>query len=136
MTMSDVREVADAHADLADGFDDFDRDFEPTPLVELVAERLARNEPRSHIASALGITVAEVAAQVAVAMEGRRQERGTAPEQIFALHLVLDEVQDGLYAALSDPSRHDRPTLLRLQLEALRVRTELFTAERAADAAR
>lgn len=136
--MSDVREVAQAHADLdpSDGIaDEIDREFnEDEPLHELVARRVARNEPRSQIARALGLTIDEVSDLVQVAIQDRTRERGSISDQIFALHVALDEIVDDVYRALdADASRYDRTALLRIQLDAARLRTEFFAASRGAD---
>lgn len=127
--MSDVKEVAEVCADLGPLADEIEADFEPAPLHELVAHRVARNEPRTEIARALGLTIDEVADLVGVAIVERRRERGTVSDQIFALHVALDDIVDATYRAVDRDGSHSAAVLLRIQLDAARLRADLLARD-------
>jgi pyruvoyl-dependent arginine decarboxylase (PvlArgDC) len=126
--VSDAPEVAEAHNDF-DAFDDLEADFEPEPLHVLVARRVARNEPRSQIATALGLTVDEVADLVGVAIEQRRKDYGTVSEQLYALHVQLDDIVDATYRTLDRDVAAHAAALLRIQVDAARLRADLLARE-------
>ena len=125
--MSDVREVAEAHADLesfADDADDIDREFAGPTIAERVRANLVAGQSRPDIADTIGVTLAQLNGIIATEAAKAASDGGTPAERDWLANAVLDEVARRAFAELAVSTSSPAP-LLDVLLDVVELRARL-----------